>query len=340
MGSILQDIFLRFGGAFKSWDAEQVAESPCAGAITQAVEHVVDGTYSRLRLLPGYSRRLQGPVATSFRHIDELVERVPGAILCSRSAFLEDPRVNAFFVDPRHLQEVFSRNEQVHELFDTHSDAKECWALLCMRKEERRRLGMSLVGDLVQKEVMQTTVSFADHQIFSPAISEVEARRSLKCCILNGLLAHIRKRESEERIRVVELEDRRGSLLSRLGRTAPENVGEALDDLRSEIEEIGKELAREIPRLASPNYHFDLLADVLGNPVQYVSGSLGSIYLNRLGIKLGGNGDDTGSEISLFEIKIASKGTRIGTLVRFPRAELLPLPRQGLDQNIDLFLAQ
>ena len=57
---------------------------------------------------------------------DELVERMPGSFLCSRSTFSADPRVKAFFVNPRHLQEVFSQNRDVRELFDTNPMAEEC----------------------------------------------------------------------------------------------------------------------------------------------------------------------------------------------------------------------
>jgi hypothetical protein len=338
MSSLLQEMFQRFGSAFKPSSVEQADGHPsCSGTLAQAVEYVVDETYSRLRFLPGYAKRLQGPVAATFRYIDDLVEAVPGPILCSRSAFSVDPRVNAFFVDPRHLQEVFSRSKEVRELFDADPGAKECWALLCMRKVEHRQLGMSLVGDLVRKEVMQTTVSFVDHQILSPGTSEAEARRSLKCCIFNSMLAHIRKRESEERIRVIELEDRRSSLSSRLHRVVPEKGDESQANLKRTIEEIGKELAREIPRLASPEYHFELVTDVLGNPDRHVSGSLGTIHMSRLGIKLDDGSRDGADDIPLFEIQVASQGTRVGALVRFARAELLP--RKDFVQKADLFLS-
>jgi hypothetical protein len=338
MSSLLQEMFLRFSGVVKAEKVGQDGGQPsCRGTLSQAVEYVVDQTYSRLRYLPGYARRLSGPIETTFGYVDELVEKVPGPILCCRSAFLEDRRVNAFFVDPAHLQRIFSQSEQVRDLFDSDPNAEECWALLCMRKEERHRLGVSLVGDLIQKEVMQTTVSFTDHQVVSPAASETGARQSLKCCIFNGLLGHIRQRERDERIRVVELEDRRGSLVSRLNQTASENGGESREELKRQIDDIASELTREIPRLASPEYHFGLVADVLGKPTQYVCGSLGSIHLSRLGVKLDGDDADTGDEIPLFEVQVASHGARVGTLVRFLRAELLP--EQDFIGKTDLFLA-
>jgi len=336
MRSFLREIFSRFGGAFKSWDDEEATEPSCSGTLGQAVEHVVDRTYSRLRFLSGYSRRLRAPVATAFHYIGELVEGVPEAILCSRAAFSEDPRVNAFFADPHHLQEVFSRSAEVHELLEANPEAEECWALLCMRIEEHRQLGVSLVGDAVRKDVMQTTVNFIDHQVLSPATSETGARRSLKCCIFDGLLAYIRNRVREEQIRVTELENHRNFLVTRLNRPASEDDGESRRELQREFAEIDETLMREIPRLASLESRFDLVAGVLGNPDQYAGGHLSSLHLSRMGIKLDGNRTDTGNEVPLFEIRVAGQGTRIGALIRFPRSELLP--RQDLVRKAVLFL--
>ena len=337
MGSILQEIFLRFGGAFKALDGEGDVAPPCSGPLTQAVEHVIDGTYRRLRFLPGYFQRLAEPVATTFRYIDTLVEAVPTAILCCRSAFSDDPRVNAFFVDPNHLQEVFSQNAEIRDLLDADPNANECWMLLCMKKEERRQLGMSLVGDAVQKDVMQTVVSFTDHQIYAPGCSEADARRSLKCYIFNGLLAHIHKRADEAKVRTTMLATRRKSLIGRLNRTVPENGGESRENLQGKVDDLERELSDESPRLASLEDHLDLVANILANPAQYLSGNLSSLNLSRLGVKLDGNHARTGNEIPLYEIKVASHDPRVGALVHFPRAELLP--QQDFIRTADLFLA-
>jgi len=336
MGSLLQEIFSRFGGTFKPWDDEEATEPPCSGTLTQVIEHVVDETYSRLRFLSGYSQRLRGPVATALDHIDALVEGVPEAILCSRAAFSQDRRVNAFFAGPNHLQEVFSRSAEVHDLLEANPETEACWALLCMKIEEHRQLGVALVGDVVRKDVMQTTVNFIDHQVLSPATSETGARCSLKHCIFNGLLAYIRKRARDDDIKVTELESRRDFLVTRLRRNTPEDDDESRTALQQELDEIGETLAREIPQLASLESRLDLVADVLGNPAQYVSGNLRTVRLNRMGIKLDSDRADTGDAVPLFEIQVAGQGTRIGTLVRFPRAELLP--RQDLVRKADLFL--
>jgi hypothetical protein len=46
---------------------------------------------------------------------------------------------------------------------------------------------------------------------------------------------------------------------------------------------------------------------------------------------------DSGNQVPLFEIRVASHTPRVGALVRFPRAELLP--RQDFVRGADLFLA-
>lgn len=336
MGTFLQEIFFRFGGAFLSWEAEDEEEPSCAGVLSEAVEHVVDQTYDRLRCLPGYSKRLRAPVAATFRYIDDLVNGVPGSILCCRSAFSDDPRVNAFFVDPRHLQEVFSQNAQVRDILDTNPEAEECWALLCMRKDERQRFGVSLVGDSLQREVMQTAVSFTDHQVLAPGSSEADARRSLKCCIFKGLLGHIRKKADDARTRVMKLEIRRKSLLGRLKKAVSAEGGDSPQELQAKLDELERELAQGTPRLVSLEDQLDFVVDVLGNPAQYLSGCACSIRLSRLGIKLEGELASAGNEIPLYMIQVASHGPRVGALVRFPRTELLP--PQDFVRRADLFL--
>jgi hypothetical protein len=302
------------------------------------VEHVVGEIDGRLRLLPGYERRLRAPTLDSLGYIDALVEKVPGATLCCRSAFNEDPRVNAFFVNPRHIQEVFSDSAEVRELFERNSDAEECWALLCVRREERRQLGMELSGDAVQREVMQTVVSFTDHQVISPGCSEEDARRSLKCCIFSGLLGFIRGRASAAKTAVEELENRLKALRGREKRGMAGGGQEASGaGLRSQIERLERDLAQQDARMASLEGRLEFVADVLANPSQYLSCRSSAIRLSRLGTKLNPGAPEAGLDVPLSEIRIASREPRVGMLARFPRSELLP--RKDFLTQADLFLS-
>jgi hypothetical protein len=331
-------MFLHLSGAREADAPTSETSRRCETVLADVVEHVVDETDGRLRALPGYARRLREPVATAIRHIDAMVEGFPDARLCSRSAFGMDPSVNAFFVDANHLREVFSQSLEVRQLFEENPSARECWALLCMRREERQHLGMGLNGDAVQREVMQTAVSFTDHQVISPGATEIDARCALKCCVLKGFLGHIRRQVGGATTTVADLETRLRVLRGRLKEA--NRRADAVEDrsrLERNIGQAEQDLAGVGLRLATLDDQLAFVAESLAKPEQFLTGGISRLRVSRLGIKLEGASTEAGNEIELSEIHIASHGPRVGSLVRFPREELLPQP--DFFRNADLFLA-
>ncbi len=338
MMSLLRDIFLRFDGQSMNVRGQIPRQGLCSGTLDDAVEQVVDELYSRLRAVPNYANVLRGPVATTFRHINDIAESVPGPLLCCRSTFAEDPRINAFFVSPSHIQQVFSQSKEVRQLFEANPQITECWSLLCMRKEERRQPGLALVGDDVRKDVMQTLVNFTDHQVVSPGSDEQSARCALKCCMFGGLLAHIKRRAADAKSRTQDLENRIRILRARLRsldlRPDPEQRKEAM---LAEIQRYEEQLAGDDLRLPTIKDHLQFVADALSDPADFLSSAVCSLRLNRMAIKLEDFSDESGYELVLSEIRIASHPPRIGALVRFPRDELLP--QTDFLKQTDLFLA-
>ena len=318
--AFLASTFRRFGANLDSPSGRDGGSSACAGTIQQAIEHVVDETAPRLRAVPGYARRLRGPVIAALRTIDRLVKEIPGVLDCRRSNYASDPRVNAFFVDYGELQEVFSRSQEVRELFEANADAEQCFALLCMHRSERCQLGVALDGDMLRRDEIQTTVSFADHQLDAPGLDEADARCALKCCIFNSLIGHIRKSSAEAQTRIDELERRSQAWRERLKRQTPGSAQHAA--LQREVEAIDAELRTPALRLTTLEQHFRYVADALANPQALVSGHQESIFLDRMGIK-----HDRATagvrEIPLSEIHVADRRPRVACLVSFPRAELL-----------------
>jgi len=335
---MLQDMFRRFSGAFLDSAPEQHISGACAANLDDIVEHVVDNVSGRLRARPGYARTLREPVVATFRYIDEIVESIPDPLLCCRSAFMEDPRLNAFFVSPQHIQEVFSQSREVRELFSANPLAGECWALMCVRQQERTQLGMALVDGQVRKDVMQTAVSFTDHQVVSPGLDEPMARCSLKCCIFNGLLAHIRRRATDAQSRVADLDNRIALARRRLRGLGDEPSKErARGALRDEIARLQGQLAEDSLRLPTLNDYLNFVADSLSHPSDFLRTDTRFMRLSRMAIKLDKDSDEPGYDLRLPEIHIASHAPRIGTLVRFPRDELLP--EKDFLKEANLFLS-
>jgi hypothetical protein len=333
--AFLHATFRRFGGRF---DALSTAEGPspaCAGTLDQAVEHVVDETSARLRAVPGYARRLRDPVVTALRAVDRMVETIPDTLPCCRATYRSDPRVNAFFVNYTGLQEVFSQSGEVRDLFDGNARADQCFALLCMHRDENRQLGMGMDGDVLRRDVLQTTVSFTDHQLVSPGLDEADARCALKCCIFNNLVAHIRMESADAQTRAEELERRAQAWRARLRRAAMGSPAYAV--LRREVESIETELHTPALRLATLGDHFRYVADALSNPHKLVSSRQYSIFVDRLGVRHDGPGEAGARELPLSEIHVAGRRPRVACLVSFPRAELLP--ERDFVREASLFLA-
>ena len=332
----LQEAYRLLGDslAVRRDNADADADAGRCIPLSQAVEYVVDEAHGRLRVISGYAERLKGPVESAFLYIDELVESIPDAILCCGSSFVSDPRVNAFFAGSDHLREVFSDSEEVRNLFDSDVEVEECCALLCMHKSERRHLGMALEGGELRKEVMQTGVSFTDHQVFSTGTNQADARRSLKCCIFNSLLAYIRLRAKTAKEEASGMESQRRVLQGRLRhQTSDADTAQ----IQARIDAVEKDLTARELCLYSLEDHLEFIVGVLGNPAQYVNCNQYDMRMNRLGVKLEDGSADTGYTVHLYEIHVADHKPRIAALVRFPREELLP--RQDYLQKADLFLA-
>ena len=325
IAAFLDETFSRFSGRFSAWYEEAKHYQADSDALIQATEYVVDQTSPQLRAISGYRRRLKGPVTDTFSYIDELVERIPVSFLCAHSTFSSDPRVKTFFVNPHHLQEVFSQNKDVRTLFDEHPLADECCALMCMRMEEHHKFGVVLLGDRINREVLQTAVSFGQHQVYTPGVSEADARRALKCCIFNGILTHIREKLVEAKTSHLEHRKQLSMLRIQLRKAEEQDaIEEERSVLRTQIEDLENTLIHAAQRPPTLQDHLAFVSDVLLHADQFISASSQHLHLTHMGIKVNQKLNEPTYEFDLTEIRIGNKEPRVAALVRFPRCELLP----------------
>jgi len=343
MSNLVQQIFVRLrkGSSPSIRTKTKGPPGACAATVPDVVEYIVDRISDRLRAVPGYSSKLQPPLLTLLRHIDQMVDRVPGPVLCSRDSFSIDPKVNAFFVSPDHLQKVFSESEEVRALFDADPSVPECWALLCMERKEREGPGMALVGDYLRRDVMRTTVSFGEHQLVAPGPNEADARGALKCCILDGLLNVLRQRIETAKQQTRDQTSRLQVMRARLRRLDEQPQSQ------SRQSRVGLQAA--VANAESDLAHLDLVVETISDQLCYLisqlkhpdallSAELTPIHLSRLGVKLNQESEEPGYEIVLFEVRIADQTPKVGALVQFPRGDLLP--KVDFLRQADLFLSQ
>jgi hypothetical protein len=329
----LKSRFSGFWDTFGRTRQEKGARGNRLDEILLHLEGVVDDTDSRIRLVPGYKRKLEGVIENALDYTTGLVDEIPEAIEISRSTFVSNPYVNAFFANVDDLKSVFRRSSEIRDYLDECSGdlTGECCALLCMHMSQKKVLGMELAGNILRKDVSQVAVSFADHRVYSPSPGEQETRQGLKHCLFQGLataaLARIMEIRLENHKLTHEVQKHRATLRRYQRRSE--------DDIRADMianrdyEEAKSKLARAEAELmdastATPQTCMEQVISVFRHPNDYVRMNRFSLKLSKLGIKIHEDSRQPCNDLELTEVEIASEQPRVITLARIPVKELLP----------------
>jgi hypothetical protein len=303
--------------------------------VLNTIESVVDGTDSKIRLVPGYKKKLQNIIQSSLEFSDDLVKQIPEAIEVSSSTFVSDPYVNAFFTNVADLQSVFSHSSEIQDYMKgTHYNGACCCALLCMKHTEKTVMGMELSGNMLKKDVLQVAVNFSDHRIYSPAPSEPEAREGLRVCLFQGLVTNALERIVKLRLANHQLQGKHQMLHARLMRYK-QRIREVEQDtqagvkLAQGIEETSQELKNTEEKITStplltPQVALEQVVEVFSKPDDFVHIRNLSLNLDRTGIKISDKAPQPGNKIKLTEVTIGNGLPRVVTLATFPGKERVP----------------
>lgn len=116
--------------------------------IEAAIERAVEGTDARLRLLPGYRKRLRVPVIQAIDQVVALVDTIPAPLVAGRRGHGEDPRLAAVFSSAEDMLRTFGRDPALTAFLAAPegADAERVTCLLLAERVERNILGMDLVA--------------------------------------------------------------------------------------------------------------------------------------------------------------------------------------------------
>jgi hypothetical protein len=263
--------------------------------IEAAIERAVDGTDARLRLLPGYRKRLRQPVIQAADHVIALVEGISGFVPAKRLDHGTEPRLAALFASAADMLAAFARDAQL-EAFRATPDgrvAEQITVLLLAERAERNVLGMDLVGDQVRRDVPQVLVSFGAHRLLDPRAAEAETRRQLKRRAFDHLLSLALKRTTERRVERADLMRQRDLLRRKL--KALEDGGwsfDALQDrpadpasLNAEFDAITAQLEGLGADQNTLRTHLDLVAELLADAEHQLWAEQVTLYLDAMNIQ-------------------------------------------------------
>ncbi len=264
--------------------------------ITRAVERAVDGTDPRLRALPGYQRRLRPAVIGAIDYVVALVDGMIAPVALTRANYATDPRLPAIFASVEHMREVLAHDPALSGFMRQRgaAAAPSVYALMVMDKQERKVFGMDLRGEVLQREVAQVSVSFANHRLLDPVTDETELRLLLKRRTFDALLALALARITQRKELRAGLKRQRDLLRRKLKLLAAGQWGfeagvpsasadpAAVEAKLADIEEQLRALRPDTETLAA---HLDIVADVLATASAQIRGARVPHVVDRMGIK-------------------------------------------------------
>jgi hypothetical protein len=301
--------------------------------VESAIERAVDGTDSRLRLVPGYRKRLRGPVIHAVDHVVALVDGLPAPLAAVHDEFNADPRLATLFVSAAHMLEVLGHDRTLLEYLGSHSarSAERLTALLLVERIEKNALGMELAGDQVRRDVAQLTVSFRNHRLVEVADSEAETRRLLKRRAFDHLLslalAHIVE-VREERTDLARQRDVLRHKLATLERSgwsfaAGEGTPSEPATLQAELADIETQLERLGSDANVLNAHLGIVAEQLAQADQLLQRDTFRMRLDSMNVQRDAQ-DASGRNIELPEIHNTLGRKNVLLLVSVIPGELPP----------------
>jgi hypothetical protein len=305
--------------------------------VDQAVERVT-ALYPLLRLARRCQPRLKPAIATSIRHVSELVASFPAPHEASTHGWSSDPCIHAFFASPENLLRAFSRSEDLREYFERNAGAHEAYAVLGMAMIERHVLGAELVGETMRRDVVQTTVSFDDHRVRICGNSDHDLRQEIVRRMIDQLALEGLNKIAADQNRRDMLEKERALLKTRLQLLGRQGTGiNAMfsGDATVESQEVARlqvqidENTRNLDALGNQaeglERKLDCICEVMMEPEQYIYVIKKQLRLDRMNV-VRASGSAHACEDIVFHIAHvpAMQQMRAFALVRFPRSELLP----------------
>jgi hypothetical protein len=242
--------------------------------------------------------------------------------------------VNSLFGSVERMRWILSGPE-VRRYRKQHPLGDDLYALFAAMPVVKRQLGVELVGETLHKDVRQTAVSFANHEVAVVGESEEEVRQALAGEALELLVSLAVQDILEQESRISELEERLriSRIKLKVADARSRGVGRLLDDnpkqpqerdaLEGRIDELRKDLERDKRGLATLDDYLDRLVELLAHPETHFGLERVSVRLDRMNIIREGADESSGTEIEFTRGRRGDKLARVLTLIRFPRSELL-----------------
>ncbi len=321
---------------FKNRPAQFDPDGVSEEMVRAAVDKAITLTNPRLAVLPSCHRRLTPAVETTIEFLRTLVQKMPSVHTLSSTIWSTDPALRAFFVAPADIPVVLGRSDNLRTLFKKFPELDEACLVLGMAFNEQRIFGMALQGEMVQRDVVQTSVSFSDHRAHLCGRDESRLRRVVGVQVFEYLLAQALSEIGEDRVERQELEGNRALIRARLRLLQQQGPGlgsmfssqPAARGAQARLEAELLDNERQLQAIGGGETalegELECLQAVLENPGRYLRIEQKQLRLTTMNVVTEKTSNEMAAEVdfAIAELTGAQKVRRAFVLARVARSEL------------------
>lgn len=322
-----------FDFLFKSFDKSDTTSGDDVrphDELLEAVDRVVKLSHPNIHYVTHYRKKLMPAVEHTLKYADELVVQLPPPLVIDADSWRTGPFVQKAFMDKNAFTEFFSQSKYLNKFFQK-TNTNRCCALLVMTHKERKTLGVELDGEIVRRDVLQTSIDFSEHQLVAARATEAETRKELSLRVLSLLASHSleeimslialkKDMETEKQILEIKMNLRDSLVQSRksLLPDASETPGEP-SDAGNLIGEIDKEIEKVRVQLKKPEDYLHHVTELLYHPDQFFKSVPVRMFVNDMNIIVKSDHPVDADEIIFTEMTTSAGFRKAVVLVDYRR---------------------
>jgi hypothetical protein len=305
--------------------------------IDTAIEQLFYEINPRMRFLSDYQKTLSRPVWNALKHIHHVIDGIAGPVDAATRQWNLSPVLRAMFTNSSDMGKLFNRDASLRKHIATAQPGKaeDFHVMIAATMQVRKVLGIAMRGNIMQREVPQTQISFADHRIVASADSESGLREKLKAFALEFVAHKVLANIGAARSECEGLEQELALLRARMRMKLRQDSGKAC--LCDQVEYSEGEMAaicsqiREKETLLNQTaihqptlQHFmDQLLLVLNSVERLLQIHEVSLHLDNMNILLETPDADSVKPVELTEVLREGHPARIMLIARVPRDQVL-----------------
>ncbi|MEE4265445.1 MAG: hypothetical protein V2I56_22350, partial [Desulfobacteraceae bacterium] len=280
----------------------------------EMIDGMIEEFGENIPYLHDFRAELVPLIRKTARHLDKLLDLVPGPVTLDPDRWDRDPLIHSICVSEKRTAELIADSTPLQRFFRS-SQAEIAFALLTAEKREKTVTGTEKNGEIIRRDVLQKAVFFEEHQIRWPSETLEKTRRQVQQLLLSELFALAAEKISDLKEWRSELELQHDEITAKMSfyKDSPEH--EKIDDLHDTIEGKIKEIGST---LDSPEDYKSHLQEFIQNPQQYLTAKSVYLRLSPMGILLRNSSTEKANAFPLAEFKSASGKKWVATWISVP----------------------